>query len=279
MEATIDVVGPSGDTVRIAGDGAGSEGIWLLSEVEGLVDPVSEAVTKPLASRPGARLLASRLVERSLVFKVGIDNTDGRWFERDNRWRKLWSFGGYTELVVTAEDGRRTLRCRLEEITVDTTYDPRVNGMTDVTMSVVADDPLFYAADEVAEVSSGGDGVVALHNATGRPVYPRFVLAVDGLADTGVPVSIEVDGQALVLPAPERSSFRWVVDTDPSSRQIMDADGYPVWQRMNGRRFTMTVPADGWVRSLRVSSEGSGEFSYTVQARLAQAYERPWGDV
>ena len=277
METVIEVVGSNGDKVTLAGENAGMEGIWLAEGVEGLMDPEVDIITKSSGSRPGSRLVSHRIVERTIVFKVTIENDeDDSWADRDDRWRGLWGYDTPTEIrVTTTQWGTRILTAYLNEIEVDTEYDPFVNGSTDVTMTVTAYDPFWYADAKVMELPMTTSGVYTFKfdepiNPTPNPVFPEYVLEGTGTykipdGDTGVklPLTLE-EGEAVV------------VNTDPGTRQIVEASGVPVWARMNGVRWRHPIPAKSPVKELVVETTEVRE-NTRAMIIIRQPYNRPWG--
>lgn len=272
MDAVIDILGVNGDEVCIAGSEAGKEGIWLATKVEGLMDPEVSTVSKSPGNRPGSRYVSHRILERTLVFRVTIENDQNKsWHKTDVRWRKLWAYDLYTRIRVTTEDGSRILKARLSEIEVDTEYDPHVNDATDVVMTVVADDPFWYGEELVYDVRPDTKVTITNANPTGNDVYPVWVLQAPGqwdIPDFG-------EGRRITLPS-LGSGEHTVVDTDPGSRQLMSVTDTPVWNRMNGVRFRGKIEpymTDSFQISVGGPSGG------TAQLRIPRPYNRPWGDI
>lgn len=283
MNTVIEVFGFAGDQVTIVGDHAGKEGIWLESDVSGLVDPKASFITRAPANRPGQRLISYRILERTLTFKVCIENGFGggsSWEERDARWRRLWAFDKYTTIRVTTRKGYRELKCRLEEIEVDTRYDPHVNSATSVIMTVTADDPFWYGPEEVHTVTvSPGRATtitVPVANPTENPVFPIWVLEAPGTWTIPDYDELYKKQRDVTLPttAPGQTLL---VNQDPASRQIEVADQSLFWARMNGVRFKGAIPPRTDEMKFQVSLVGSGPLE--AQLRLKRPYSRPWGEV
>lgn len=275
MEAVVEIIGPSGDSVTIAGEDSGAEGIHLLTEVEGLFDPEIEAVTKASANRPGTRFISHRVLERNLVFKVLIENDEQEsWRERDVRWRRLWRFDEYTTVRVTVDGESRDLRARLSEIEVDTTHDPHTNEATEVIMTAVADDPFWYGEpfEYRGELAGSQLMEVPLVNPTGNRVYP--VWALEGGTSWTIP---QFGGRPSInLPAlTDDEDIR--VDTDPAARQLVSGNGSLVWARMNGVRFSGYIPAFETVEEWTIKNKSSTPKKFML--RLERPYDRPWGGV
>lgn len=277
METVIEVVGSNGDKVTLAGENAGMEGIWLAEGVEGLMDPEVDIITKSSGSRPGSRLVSHRIVERTIVFKVTIENDeDDSWADRDDRWRGLWGYDTPTEIrVTTTQWGTRILTAFLNEIEVDTEYDPFVNGSTDVTMTVTAYDPFWYADAKVMELPMTTSGVYTFKfdepiNPTPNPVFPEYVLEGAGTykipdGDTGIKLPLTLEqGEAVV------------VNTDPGTRQVVEASGVPVWARMNGVRWRHPIPAKSPITELAVDTTNVVE-NTRAMIIIRQPFNRPWG--
>lgn len=277
VEASITVVGVNKDTVTIAGPNAGAQGIWLASEMEGFYDPEIKTVTKAPGNRPGTRFVSHRILERTLIFNVTVLNDDnGSWSARDSRWRKLWAYDNYTQIKVQVPGGRvRTLQARLEEIKVDTKYDPHVNAATDIQMTVVADDPFWYEEEFTSSATVPGTYTfnVASANPTSNPVFPVWVL--EGGTTWTIPDFRSSGTVDITLPA-LASGENIVVDTDPGARQLMSESDTPVWARMNGVRFRGPLPPFKGRLLATVKSSVSGK---TAQLRLKRPFNRPWGDI
>lgn len=277
VEASITVVGVNKDTVTIAGPNAGTEGIWLASEMEGFFDPEIKAVTKAPGNRPGVRFVSHRILERTLIFNVTVLNDDkGSWSARDSRWRKLWAYDNYTQIKVQVPGGKvRTLLARLEEIKVDTKYDPHVNAATDIQMTVVADDPFWYEDEFTASATVPGTYTfnVESANPTSNPVFPVWVL--EGGTTWTIPDFRSTGTVDIKLPS-FAAGENTVVDTDPGARQLMSQSNTPVWARMNGVRFSGPLPAFKDRLLATVKSSVSGK---TAQLRLKRPFNRPWGEI
>lgn len=278
METVIEIAGVNGDTVVLSGNHVGEDGMWLASDVSGFYDPEIETNTRNISNRPGTSYVSHRILERTLIFKVTISNDEGlgnTWRERDARWRKLWHPRKLTGIRVITDEGMRTLKVRLEEIEVDTKYDPHTNGATDVTMTVVADDPFWYAPDEIHEVTVNGTATlqVLMANPTSNPVYPEWVLEAPGqwtLPDWGE------DHPDKVVPLPHvGAGAHLVVDTDPAARQLQSVNQDPVWARMNGVRFRGVIPEYTGKIDFKISVDADGPRQ--AQLRLARPFDRPWG--
>lgn len=283
MEAVIEVIGVNGDRVILSGEEVGVDGMWLASKLDGFFDPEIKTVTKRRANRPGTKFISARLLERTITFKITIENGSGfgeTWRERDARWRRLWSHEQYSTLRVTTDEGSRNLKVRLEEIDVDLDYDPHTNAATDVLMTVVADDPYWYGPDYVVNlvVATSASVTVQRTNPTGTPIFPIWVLEAPGSwivpdYDTSVTPIIK---KTVPLPALE-SGEHVVVNTDPAVRQLVSQNKTPVWARMNGVRFRNPIApyTDSVTFNLRLTASGPR----TAQLRLPRPYTRPWGMV
>lgn len=278
METVIEVVGNNSDRVTLAGENAGMEGIWLAEGVEGLMDPEVDIVTKSSGSRPGSRLVSHRIVERTIVFNVTIENDeDDSWADRDDRWRALWGYDTPTEIrVTTTRWGTRILTAYLNEVEVDTEFDPFVSGSTDVTVTVTAYDPFWYGESKKKELSktTSGNYVFTFSepiNPTPNPVFPEYVL--EGVGTYKIP-----DGDTNVkLPVTLEEGESVVVNTDPGTRQVLESSGIPVWSRMNGVRFRYPVPAKSPMKSLTVETTGVA-IETPAMVIIKQPFNRPWGN-
>lgn len=281
METVVEVIGVNGDTVVLAGENTGVDGVWLDTEVEGFYDPEISTVTKSPANRAGTRFISHRVLERTVIFKVTIANDEGpgnTWRERDTRWRRLWAYDRYSTIRVTTDEGSRDLKVRLSEIKVDTYHDPHVNSATSAVMTVVADDPFWYAPDEVYNVTVNGSATIRVPyaNPTGNPVFPVWVLEAPG--QWTIPdYSAEEPGKMVQLPNLPSATSHLVVDSDPAARQLAAADNTPVWARMNGVRFRNPIEPWTWEVSFNLSVVSDAPRS--AQLRLKRPFDRPWGGV
>lgn len=278
METVVEITGVNGDVVVLAGEHAGSDGIVLASELSGFYDPEVNVVTRSPANRPGTRFVSHRVLERTVVFRVDIYDDEGpgcTWRERDTRWRRLWAYNDYATIRVVTDEGERSLTARLQEIEVDTTYDPHVNSVNRVLMTVVADDPFWYAPDEIHHVTVNGSAVipVLMANPTENPVFPVWVLEAPG--KWSVPDWSREDPGKLI-PLPEVSAgAHMVVDTDPGARQLQAVNKDPVWHRMNGVRFRNFIP--GYTGKVEFQLRVVADAPRQAQLRLRRPFNRPWG--
>lgn len=281
METVVEAIGYNGkDSVVLAGEQTGKDGMWLATDVEGLMDPEVQTQTRSPANLPGTRYVSHRIIERTLIFKVTIANDSepgGTWRERDTRWRRLWSYGDYSTIRVTTDQGARDLQVRLQEITVDTEFDPHVNSATDVTMTVVADDPFWYETPAVKEVTvaAGATSSITITetNPTGNPVFPIWVLEAPGQWAVSDWSAADPD-KMLTLPS-LGSGAHLVVDTDPAARQLRSATQDPVWARMNGVRFRNEIPPYTGKVTFKVKNVSG--VARSAQLRIPRPFNRPWG--
>lgn len=279
METVVEVIGVNGDVVTIAGEDTGVDGISLDPEFQGFFDPVVETNRKPVANRPGAKYLGFRYNERTLTFSVTIENGEGAgctWRERDSRWRRLWEYGQYTTLRFTTDETQRSIRVMLDEIEVDTKFDPHVNDATTVAMTVIADDPFYYGPEFVQSftVSAGVWKTLKIPrgNPGDVPTFTEWVLEAPGtwaLPDNDL---VEGRNRSVTLPALSAGEHL-TVNTDPGSRQLIAANNTPVWARMNGVRFRNPIPAGTGPLELKVRCDRSS----SGQLRIKRRYTRPWG--
>lgn len=277
METIVEVEGINGDVVVIAGRDTGVDGMWLATDISGLYDPEIQAVTKDLARRPGSKFLGYRILKRTLVFRVTIANDTGirnTWRERDERWRRLWAYDAYSKIRVTTDEGSRTLSCRLESIEVDTEHDPHTNSATDVTMTVVADDPFWYGKEFRQEITVNGSGSFRTEyaNPTSNTVYPIFVLEAPGKWTISEYIS-KTETRNVELPELSYGQDI-VVNTDPAKRQIISDDDTLVWAKMNGVRMDGAIPPHTEEYTFPISVSGGPR---TAQLRIPRPYNRPWG--
>lgn len=281
METVVTVIGVNDDQIVLSGANVGADGIWLASDLDGFYDPEIKTVTKRRANRPGTKFISHRILERNVIFKVTIENGVGlgkTWEERDARWRKLWAYDRYATIRVTTDGGTRNLKVRLEEIDVDMDYDPHVNGATDVVMTVVADDPFWYANEYVVDTLVNGSVNLTIHNAnpTGNYIFPEWVLEAPGTwtipdYDTSVVPHVKK-----TVPLPELyANEHIVINTDPAARQIVSHNKTPVWARMNGVRFRN--PIAPYTERIDYKLQVVSLVPRQAQLRLVRPFNRPWG--
>lgn len=286
METVIEVIGVNEDIVLLSGENTGVDGMWLASELSGFYDPEIQTVTKRRANRPGTRFISHRILERTVVFRVSIENGKGvgkTWRERDSRWRRLWDYDRYSIIRVTTDEGTRNLHVRLEAIEINSPYDPDTNDVTDVLMTVVADDPFWYAPPLVEDLVVSGEGEIeVLHaNPTGNNIYPVWVL--EGNTKWHIPhyefdyAGNRTDALRLILPTLGSKDGDLVVNTDPAERQLVNTGETLIWGRMNGVRFKRPIPPYTGRVTFEIKSEASTPRS--AQLRLVRPFNRPWGSV
>lgn len=285
METVIEIIGVNGDQVILAGEETGVDGMWLASELSGFYDPEIQSNTKRRANRAGTKFVSHRILERTVIFNVGIENGEGfgnTWRERDARWRRLWDYDRYATIRVTTDEGTRNLSVRLESIEVDTKYDPDTNEVTNVTMTVVADDPFWYAPPLIEEIVVNGSValVVDRANPTGNPIFPIWVLEAPGkwlLPDLEFDKN-NVPSVYNEVYLPElKAGEHLLVNTDPAERQLTSANGSNVWGRMNGVRFANPIPPDTGRIEYWIAVDSNAPRQ--AQLRLERPYNRPWGRV
>lgn len=284
METVIEIVGVNGDQVVLTGEGAGVDGMWLASQLSGFYDPEIKAVTKRRANRPGTKFVSHRILERIVIFKVTIENGRGfgnTWRERDARWRRLWAYDQYATIRVTTDEGTRNLAVRLESIEVETDYDPDTLGATDVLMTVVADDPFWYAPPLVEDLVVAGSGTieVARANPTGNPIFPVWILEAPGqwtIPDTGVDLGRVDESKTRHIELPDLGvGEHLVVNTDPAERQLVSHNNTNVWGRMNGVRFRNPIPPNTGALTFDIAVVADAPRQ--AQLRLERPFDRPWG--
>lgn len=278
METVVEVIGVNGDSVTLAGDKAGVDGMWLASDVKGLYDPEVQAITQSPGNRAGARFVSHRVVERTINFVVSIENGEGlrqSWRHRDARWRRLWAYDDYSTIRVTTEDGVREIKVRMSEIAVDTGYDPHVNQVTDVLMTVVADDPFWYGTEYVKAVYVNKKLSLTVEDAnpTGNPVFPVWVLEAPGRWTLPDWSPKDPNRKVRIEHVPENAHL--LVQTDPMKRQVVADNDLPVWQWMNGVRWRNPIPP--YTDKVTFTVECESSEPRLAQLRLARPYDRPWG--
>lgn len=283
MEAVVEIHGYNGGKMTIAGPNEGAEGVHLASGVEGLMDPEVSFVKQSPGNRPGAKSISHRILERTLIFRVTIlNNEKDEWSERDYQWRRLWAYDEDTEIrVTTPVYGTRVLKAHLEEIEVDTEFDPHVNGATDVTMTVVADDPFWYAPDIVLDTvynsKTGWEAITSRANRTPNKVYP--IIELPGGTQWQIPSWYGGTAETIISPVinmpSQESGEGFLVNFDPGSRQLISTKGTLAWGRMNGIRFQGYIPPGKTNLTLRFKSSSS--VSKGPRVILKQPFNRPWG--
>lgn len=276
MEARVEIrkldgnleVDSSRPVFEIAGENEGNLHVHLVSDLTGLADPVVEANTKSPGGRPGQKLLSTRFTARNIVFRVTILGDADTIYQRESAWRSVWSHTSYTEMSYTVDGVARVIRLRLEGYELDMRHDPAVQGAVDVVMSVVADDPFWYEADDLKFYPAKAGGVVRELRGEHGPVFP--VLNFSKVSGTGT-ISVDADGVSQKFPTPDlRSAASYVADLDPGARQWQSKEDPNVWNRMNGVRYSL----EGTEQASRITVSSS--FSSGVEVQVAVPYLRPW---
>lgn len=281
METVVTVIGVNGDRVVLSGEDVGADGIWLASKLDGFYDPEIKTVTKRRANRPGTKFISHRILERTIIFKVTIDNGEGpgkTWEELDARWRKLWAYDRYSTIQVTTINGSRQLKARLEEIEVDMDYDPHTNGATDVMMTVVADDPFWYAEELIIDLVVNGTATLSIPSAnpTGNPIFPVWVLEAPGTWEIPDYDTSVTPHDPKMVPLPTLNIGEHTeVNTDPAERQLISQNKTPIWARMNGVRFRN--PIQPYTEKINYTINVTATGPRKAQLRLPRPFNRPWG--
>ncbi|OHD15059.1 MAG: hypothetical protein A2Y38_25955 [Spirochaetes bacterium GWB1_59_5] len=279
----VELEGHNGAWFTLAGDGAGEQGAWLGTDLEGIYDAPVRTIYTEHAHQIGASYAGLRRLRRDIVFGVTVVNTDSdTWSDNDSEWRKAWSYTADSKLWIETEDSRRYLKLRLaEQPLFKPAHDPHQTRMERVVMTCVAGDPWWYEEDETDTwtLASGteGAGTVTVSNPTdqeiwlkwvlqgpGRWLLPDFSWKNDEWAERKISMPLQVAGQ----------EFR--VDTDPFEDQLRDPNGSQVWALMNGVTFLHSVPPYTPETELPISVS-EAEAGVLAQVRCPRTWSRPWG--
>ncbi len=283
MKTLVELEGVNGNWFTLAGDGAGAEGVWLGTEVEGIYDAPVKTIWTEHAHQIGASYAGSKNLRRDVTFTAVIGNTEGAsWEENDSEWRKAWSYGQDCKLWIETENSRRHLKLRMSEQPMfKPVHDPHQVKVEKVFMTCVAGDPWWYEEDETDSwtLTSGtsGSGTVTVSNPTDQPIWLKWVLQGpgrwvlpdfswkdDAWAARQVSMPLQADGQT------------FLVNTDPFEDQLRDPNGSQVWSLMNGVSLLHPVPAYTPETELPVAvSEATAGVG--IQVRCPRTWSRPWG--
>lgn len=291
----IEYEGWDGELYRIAGPGAGNQGVYLApGEVTGLLDPPVKVIDESVGSFAGSRYVTHMVQRRDLVFAVDILNDQGSksWLRRESQWRKSWSYNKPGKLsVTTKESGTRTLTVFLAE-PPETAMptDPNMNGANITVMSAVAYDPWWY--EEPIEISAEtavdttvtgtedlvfdvhpGDGVSGGLNPCDIPIDVQW--ALEGTGKYVVPdYDFEGGDQAnrrISLPDLVPADGDLFITSSRRVEQCSTENDTPYWNRMNGVRFLHKIPE--WTESKTFTVTASK----TPPGRKVTLFlERPW---
>lgn len=283
MKTIVELEGVNGEWFTLAGQGAGEQGVWLGTEVEGIYDAPVKTIWTEHAHQIGASYAGMRNLRRDITFTaVVVDTPDQPWEDSDSAWRKAWSYTRDCRLWIETEGSRRFLNLRLSEQPLfKPEHDPHQRRVEKVFMTCIAGDPWWYEDDETdtwtLNTGTSGSGTVTVSNPTdqeiwlkwvlqgpGRWVLPDFSWKTDSWANRLISMPLQVVGQ----------EFR--VDTDPFEDQLRDNNGSQVWALMNGVTFLHSVPAytDPIEIPVSVSNATSG---VGLQVRCPRTWSRPWG--
>ncbi|MCD2099530.1 phage tail protein [Rhodococcus rhodochrous] len=283
MKTIVELEGVNGEWFTLAGQGAGAEGVWLGTEVEGIYDAPVKTIWTEHAHQIGASYAGMRNLRRDITFTAVIVDTPGQpWEESDSAWRKAWSYSQPCKLWIETESSRRYLKVQLaEQPLFKPEKDPHQRKIEKVFMTLVAGDPWWYEEDETdswtLETGTSGSGTVTVSNPTDQEIWLKWVL--QGPARWRLPDFSWKDDQwanrqiSMPLQVPDQT-FR--VDTDPFEDQLRDENGSQVWSLMNGITYLHPVPPYTEETEIPVSvteaTPGVG-----VQVRCPRTWSRPWG--
>lgn len=278
--STVTIDGVDGSVWRVAGHGAGGDGVFLGVNPEGFYDlPVRTLWTKS-AYRPGATPGGVRYEPADLVLKFLICPSPGQsWEAIEASFLRAFSYEKDCSIgVQTAESGLRVLRVRMLEAPImGPTYDPHKDEFSEITLTLRAADPFWWGpleSQKVAASAESGSATVKLTNFGDRELWP--VWEKSGTGRWTIPdASAGGTNQRRITMPSELNGVNYVVDTDPHVEQV-SAPGYPgAWASMGVVRFINPIPANSeFSAQVSWSSSNTGS-SLTLLTR--SRYSRPWG--
>lgn len=186
MDPIIEVEGHDGSWFRIHGEGSGAEGVYLATNVDSsFIDPQVKTLRSSHAFQEGATYTGKRYLQRDLVFGVVV-TSDGDWEDLDSAWMNAWDYEKVTKIWFDTGETRRWLSVRLSEqpkMNLDT-YSPHREQVSEVTMTVTADDPWWYEEDYTRVFTCTEDttdghfqmGTIEAANPCPIPVYPKWLI-------------------------------------------------------------------------------------------------------
>ncbi len=299
--AKVEIFGCDGSYFCLAGEGQGTEGVYLSTNPRGFYDAPVSTIWKSSAFQIGGSYRGKRINQREIVFGVEIlGDSSEEWEENDSRWRKAWDYeidpwdpaGSQTRMRITTErSGPRDLLLQLSENPdFASDKDPRLTGHGTVPMTAIAGQPMWFQEDELdgwkLESGTSGAGTVTISNPTDQPMLIKWIVTAPGtwtLPDFSwvgrkyerVPGG-KYPTRTVKLPALSASEGGATVDLDPMKLMVRDVNNTNLLGRMGGRFFLHKIPPYTPETLLPVSVTGAAPGAGVV-LRQPRHWSRPWG--
>lgn len=285
----ISVIGVNGDSMIIAGEGQGSDGVILAPKSQGLFDmPIKTNYSNGIY---GQRFQSWKPQRRDIVWTVyifnpdnleGIDDDPDTWALIYSRWRNMFSPAAEATIVYSGQDGDRTLGVRTLQAPKSVSTldfegrDPRLWRFGSVVQTMAAEIPFYVGETESFDWEFSGSGstyfTMPYFNPGDIEIWPEWELTGGaqwtlpdysfgceeygrGVADMGKTVQFP-------LLAPEEDIH---VYSRPDLETIVAANDAPVGYRMAGRDLEYPIqpgmgspdPAKGCTVRVRQITDGA----------------------
>ncbi|QOH59883.1 phage tail family protein [Rhodococcus rhodochrous] len=257
---------------RLAGWGAGTEGVRLSPGPKGLLGAPRELIFTEGARQEGATYTGNTVGKRTVDFEVDVHADSVHQFRRINeRWLRAHRADKPGHLLSWSPGGPwLALRVRRGDVPMPKwNKDPTLLRSQQYAMQWVAERPFFEAPVEDAlwtDKGGASTGKLILPNRGDVEAWPRFVIT-----GPGTPLIQDGPGGPMMpLPKLERGEI-WRIDTYNRKPTIVSNLRTNPWAYMRGRRFRNPIPA-GETASLAVSMTG-GDRTNSILAVLTPRYD------
>lgn len=280
--ARVVYIGLSGRVWHLSGLRMGEEGVTLGTDPGGLLFPPVDLLWNEGARQDGASYLDSVYPKRELdlVAQIGDAGDPRRYPYIFDAWMRDWSTKQRGHLGIwTNEFGWRWLRVRRGAAPTPLFgKDPRLTGVCDFSMLVIADDPFFtsFEAKGLWKNTSGANwGSYRIRNAADQHAWPRFYMPGPGRYEVQ-------DGEGgPMIPVPELKAGETLkIDTHPRrpTARVYSAsegeNGRNVWALLKGKFWR--TPYEPWSSTEINCSVTGGNTASQVYCLAAPRFERPW---
>lgn len=261
----ISVTGINGDSMIIAGEGAGTDGVVLAPKSTGLFDmPIK---TNWQDSIFGSQYQSWKPQRREIVWTVfifnpdtleGVEDDPDTWAWIYSRWRNLFSPHYEATINYTSPDGTRTLGCRTIQTPKSVSSlsfegkDPKLWPFGSVVQVMGCEIPFYVAPTETFTWEWEGTGstffTLPFYNPCDVEIWPEWDLSAPAqwtLPDYSFGCEEYGRGQAdldKTVMYPNLALGQDInVNSRPDLMPIMAADDSPVFMRMAGRALEYPI--------------------------------------
>jgi hypothetical protein len=287
--ALITITGANGETFTVSGPGAGSEGIELATNPEGLIDEAPiKTIWQQSAFQEGATYLGHTIEPLDLVLKFNLVGDYHDWDDIDSRFHKAFHPQHPATIhYTTHSSGTRTLDVvKLEHATTTSTYDPHILQHSTLVLTLRAPYP-FWKADTTTHqltFTNTSTQTITIENPTDRPIWPQWALSAPGryelpdysfVTDPDHP-DYPRRARSIITPTLSRGQDL-VIDSYPRHETYQVADGSAIAGRFGGVEFLYPIPPHTPPTPVQVKCLDSGGSSNLVELKLENYYTRPFG--